>query len=368
MIKKREIIFVTVLIILNAVLIFLKNPYIKEGNYTYCKGEIISVDNAHLYQFGIIKQGDQIIEIKILSGKYKGNVYESDNQLIGKMDLDKYFQKGDIAYVEIMSNGKQEFAHAVDHYKTNYIMILFLVFAVILIFYSGWTGLKSLLSFSTTLLVIWKILLPLFLEGINPLFISFIIITVLTAIIVYLVAGFTKKGNVSFLGSVAGIIITIIISEIFQGPFKINGSVMPFSETLLYSGFSNLNLNKLFLASIFIASSGAVMDISMDISASMNEILIKKPDISRKELIKSGFNVGKAVIGTMTTTLLLAYSGSYLTLLMSFMAQGVDTSAMINISYISSEILKTIVGSFGLILTAPLTAIIGGFIYKKRER
>lgn len=110
------------------------------------------------------------------------------------------------------------------------------------------------------------------------------------------------------------------------------------------------------------------MDISMDVSASMNEVVIKKPEISVIELIKSGFSVGKAVVGTMTTTLLLAYSGGYTMLLMVFIAQGTPLLNILNLQYVSAEILNTIVGSFGLIAVAPLTAIIGGFIYKKYQR
>jgi uncharacterized membrane protein len=111
---------------------------------------------------------------------------------------------------------------------------------------------------------------------------------------------------------------------------------MTFSETLLNSGFAHLNLNKLFLASVFIGSSGAVMDIGMDLSASMKEVVDKHPQITIKELTLSGFNVGRAVVGTMSTTLLFAYAGGYLTLLMAFMAQGVSMGAMLNLNYFSS--------------------------------
>ena len=104
------------------------------------------------------------------------------------------------------------------------------------------------------------------------------------------------------------------------------------------------------------------MDIAMDISASMKEVLDKKPDISRRELFFSGIKVGRAVIGTMTTTLLLAYSGGYTGLLMVFMAQGTPALNILNLNYVSAEILHTLVGSFGLVTVAPLTAFVGSFI------
>jgi uncharacterized membrane protein len=154
---------------------------------------------------------------------------------------------------------------------------------------------------------------------------------------------------------------------LFTYTFKIHGAVSPFAETLLYNGFPHLNLTAIFLSGIFIASSGAVMDIAMDISASMNELIQKNPNISLKEAIISGIEVGKAVIGTMTTTLLLAYSGGYTAMFMVFIAQGTPIINVLNLNYVAAEILHTIVGSFGLVTVAPFTAIVGGFIFLHRK-
>ena len=213
--------------------------------------------------------------------------------------------------------------------------------------------------------MIWKILIPGFLAGINPILVSLVTVAVISAVIIFLVGGLTKKGLTAFIGTVSGIIFTSILSIIFGKAFHIHGAIKPFSETLLYSGYAYLDLNSIFISGIFLASSGAVMDIAMDISASMHEIIHKKPDIHFKELTVSGLKVGRSVVGTMTTTLLLAYSGGYTALLMVFMAQGTPILNVINLSYVSAEILHTLVGSFGLVLVAPLTAFTGGIIYWK---
>ena len=132
------------------------------------------------------------------------------------------------------------------------------------------------------------------------------------------------------------------------------------SESLLYSGYQSLNLTRIFVAGTIIGASGAFIDISIDITSAIAEIVEKKPDISRREAIKSGFAIGRAATGTMTTTLLLAYSGSYISLLMVFMAQGTPLVNMLNFKYISADILDTIIGSIGVVLVAPLTAIACG--------
>lgn len=158
----------------------------------------------------------------------------------------------------------------------------------------------------------------------------------------------------------AGSLLTCILAVIFGTSFKVHGAVLHFSESLLYSGYANLKLTDIFIASIFLASAGALMDLSMDISAAVYEIVEKKSDISRKEAIKSGFSIGRSVLGTMTKTLLLAYSGGYVALLMVFMAQGTPLINIMNLKYVSGEILNTIVDSFGLVTVALFTAILAG--------
>ena len=142
---------------------------------------------------------------------------------------------------------------------------------------------------------------------------------------------------------------------------------MPNSESLLYNGYSYLNLTAIFTSSIFIGASGAMMDLAVDVTSAVNEVVKKKPDISWREATKSGFVIGRAAMGTMTTTLLLAYSGSCIALLMVFMAQGTPIANILNYQYVSAEILDTIVGSFGLVTIAPFTAVVSGILLTDRK-
>lgn len=142
---------------------------------------------------------------------------------------------------------------------------------------------------------------------------------------------------------------------------------MPNAESLIYSGYQHLDLTSIFMSSIFVGASGAMMDLSVDITSAIYEVVEKRPDISSVQAIKSGMNVGKAAMGTMTTTLLLAYSGGYISLLMVFMAQGTPIDHILNYKYVASEILDTVVGSFGLITVAPFTAITAGVLLAKNK-
>jgi uncharacterized membrane protein len=367
-IRGRDGIFAAVVLLLTIGLLLMPTKFHDHNlpRTIQARARVLEVNDTDLQQFGLLRQGMQTTTINIRNGRFKGETVTGYNELIGRMDLDKLFRPGDMALVGLdLTKDKSSIARAnlIDHYRINLEILLFALFCVLLIGFAGWTGVKALVSFVFTGILIWKVFLPVFLMGWNPILVSLAVVSLLSAVIIFLVGGLEKKGLVAFLGAFSGVVFTCVFSLVFGAGFKIHGAVKPFSETLLYSGYPHLNLTQIFLAGIFIASSGAVMDIAMDISAAMKEVYDKHPAISLNDLILSGFNVGRAVIGTMTTTLLLAYSGGYTTMLMVFLAQGTPVVAIFNLTYVSAEILHTLVGSFGLVLVAPFTAVIAGLIY-----
>jgi uncharacterized membrane protein len=369
-IRGRDGIFAAVVLLATIGLLVMPTKFHDDNlpRTTQARARVLKVDDTDLQQFGLLRQGMQTTTIIIRSGRFRGETVTGYNELIGRMDLDKLFKPGDLALVGLdLTKDKSEIARAnlIDHYRIHLEIILFALFCLLLVGFAGWTGVRALVSFMFTGILIWKVFLPVFLMGWNPILVSLAVVSLLSAVIIFLVGGLEKKGLVAFLGAFSGIVFTCMFSLVFGAGFKIHGAVKPFSETLLYSGYPHLSLNQIFLAGVFIASSGAVMDIAMDISAAMKEVYDKHPAISLNDLIHSGFNVGRAVIGTMTTTLLLAYSGGYTTMLMVFLAQGTPMVAIFNLTYVSAEILHTLVGSFGLVLVAPFTAVIAGLVYYK---
>ncbi len=235
-----------------------------------------------------------------------------------------------------------------------------------MIIFAGWTGVRALLSFLFTVLVLWKVLIPLLLRGWHPIGISLVLVVFMTVIILLLVGGFTQKSPAAILGSLSGTLLTALIAVMAGSGFKIHGAVLPYSETLLYAGFAHLNLTQILIAVVFIASADALMDLAMDISSAVSEVVEKNPDIPAKDAVMSGIKIGRNVVGTMTTTLLFAYTGGYIALLMVFMAQGTPMINILNLKYVSKEIMHTLVGSFGLITVAPLTALFSGVLFTKK--
>lgn len=134
-------------------------------------------------------------------------------------------------------------------------------------------------------------------------------------------------------------------------------------RVLLYAGFEALDLTAIFQAGIYLACSGAILDLAIDISSALDEIVVNSPTITRKSLIKSGLTIGKSIVGSQTTTLLLAYMGSYISIMMVYMAQGTPLLNILNSKMIAAEILHTFIGCIGLVMVSPLTSVICGFAY-----
>lgn len=334
-----------------------------------CAAEVLNTDDSKIISTGLIKSGEQRCTVRFLGGEFKGLEAEGFNMLNGSLEADKIFRPGDKALVVISHKGDEILSvNLIDHYRLNKELILAGCFVVLLIIFAGKTGIRAVLSFGLTILMIWKLLVPMYLKGMQPVMVGLVIVLSLTFIIITLVYGFDRKAFAAVSGSFLGIITTCVMGLIFTDAFKIHGAIMPNSESLLYSGYENLNLTQIFMASIFIGSSGAVMDLAVDITSAVNEVIQKKPDIGWKEAMQSGMAVGRAAMGTMTTTLLLAYSGGCVALLMVFMAQGTPIDNILNYKYVSSEILDTIVGSFGLVTVAPFTALTSGVFLTRKKK
>ena len=363
---------VVVCLLLIAVLIFLPTGY--EGAVQYkeaerCIVEVTAVDNTAIIDTGLVRSGEQRCTVIFLNGLFKGKTATAVNLLQGSLEQDKMFSAGDTAQVVISHDDEIiKRVTMIDYFRVPGEILLAGLFILFLIVFAGSTGIRAILSFVLTVLAIWKLLVPLYLNGYNPIWIGLLLNLLLTTLIIALVYGFDNRCAAAVSGSFLGILITCILGVVFTDLFKIHGAVMAYSESLLYAGFQHLNLTQIFMASIFLGSSGAVMDLSVDITSAVYEVVEKKPDIRPWEAVKSGMNVGRAAMGTMTTTLLLAYSGGYIALLMVFMAQGTPTEHIFNYKYVAAEIIHTVIGSFGLVSVAPFTALCAGMLLTRKAK
>ena len=334
-----------------------------------CVAKVIQTDESKIIDTGLVRSGEQRCQLEIVSGKFKGRTAEGVNMLNGSLEQDKLFREGDRAQVVVSYNADEILmVTMIDHDRIPMELVMGAIFILFLILFAGRTGVRAVLSFFLTVLAIWKLLVPLYLKGYNPIWTGLVFTLLLSVLIIALVYGFDRRCISAVSGTFLGILVTCLLGSLFTDLFQIHGAVMSSSESLLYAGYQDLNLTRIFMASIFIGASGALMDLSVDITSAVHEVVEKRPDIGWKEAVRSGMNVGRSAMGTMTTTLLLAYSGGYIALLMVFMALGTPLVNILNYKHVAAEMVHTVIGSFGLVTVAPFTALCASVLLSQKKK
>ncbi|MGN0773980.1 MAG: YibE/F family protein [Candidatus Ventricola sp.] len=366
--KKSNVVMCAVMLAVCALLCLLPERY--ENASTHIPRErvrIDEVDNTGLYPVGIVYSGVQNCCVTVLTGEHAGKSVWASNYLNSALDKDKLYAPGDVAHAMVQGAGERLTVTLIDHERTGVEAGILLSLAALLILYGGITGCGALISLAASAVIVWKLLLPLLLRGVNPVAAAFVTVVVLTVMIDVLVAGLTRKTLIAILGSLAGTAVTGALSVVLTDALKLDGGDIAYIVPLLSQSFMTLDVKALYCGMIFIANSGALMDLSMDIAASCQEVVYHRPDVPRRELMHSGMSIGRSVLGTMTTTLMLAYSGNYLSMLMYFMGQGTPLGDIVNLKYVASPLLNTLVGSFGLVAAAPLTALIASALLPAKQ-
>ncbi|MCG8615258.1 MAG: YibE/F family protein, partial [Desulfobacterales bacterium] len=207
-------------------------------------GTVISVDNTGLQGRGLATLGVQELEVVLTGGPFKGSRVNADNHMMGQWDLDELYGKGDhiLLAVQVEDGKVGARAKAINTYRQNWELILFGVFAVLLVAYAGTIGVKALVSFMAVLLIIWFFYLPGLLKGTHPLVLSIWMLMFLSGVIVFSVAGFTRKGLTAFLGTLCGLFVTLGLTVFFGEMLKLGGMTSPFASTLILTGQFRLDM------------------------------------------------------------------------------------------------------------------------------
>ena len=308
-------------------------------------------------------RGTQKLRVKILEGTYQNEEFEVYNTLSSLHSNFAY--KGLKAVFTLRESGGQTAVWLYNLKRDTHVFVLAALFFAALVMLGRGQGLKSALGLVFTCVLIVTVLIPALFAGFPPVPVSIVLVSLMTVVSFILISGFTRKTFAAIVGTVSGITIAGIISAIVSYFAQLSGVNMEGGEQLLnLAPDYNLQLDGLLFTSILIASLGAVMDVSMSIASSMQEILTANPRLTKRELFKSGLTVGKDITGTMSNTLILAFAGSSLPLVMMIWGYGMSFKQFINIPRIVIEIMHGISGSIGIIAAVPCTALVALFILK----
>lgn len=313
----------------------------------------------------------QIVTVEVLSGDFKGTQRIVENMLTGNPAYDIPLNKGDkvILHVEPISehvNGPDDVNYYIaDIKRDTQIWVFTGIFAFLLLLIGRKKGARSIISIVATLILIFFIMIPSILHGISPI-ISAIVTGILSTIItIYLVGGLNSKSTSAIIGTSTSLIFAGILSLCAIYFANLTGFAGE-ENMFLYSARPDIDFKGLLSASMIIAALGALMDTAVSISSTINEIHETDSELNTTQLFKSGMNVGKDIIGTMSNTLILVYLGSSLPLVL--LSNNIDLNKFFNLNQVATEILSALIGSIAILACVPITAIISAMLIKKHSQ
>lgn len=294
----------------------------------------------------------QNIKAEILEGELKGKIVEIENDFIILEEGQKFY----LNYLRTINGDEIYSVRDIDRRVILFWMMV--LFAAVVLFFGRWQGFRSLMSLAGSFLVIIFILLPLLIKGFDPIITSISIGSLILAVAIFFTHGFNMKSLVAFSGTVISICITGILAFISIKVLNLSGF---FSDETVYLNFGTkgaLDFEGLLLGGIIIGVLGVLDDVAITQVAVVSELKKAAENISNKDLYKKALNVGHEHISALVNTIVLAYAGVSLPLLLWFSKSDSSFGKIINNEVFATEITRTIVGSIGLILTVPITTFL----------
>ena len=301
-----------------------------------------------------VSQTKQTIDVKIISGEFKGEVVELDNMLTGNPYYDIKLKKDTKVILHAEDNGNGVEFSIEDIKRSGTLAWLSLLFCGLLIYVGRRKGIYSLACIALTVLLITNALSPLILLGVSPVLATMLICFAATAATMYLVGGFNAKSTSAVIGAILSLLFAGVLSYITMLTAHLTG----FAEEnymFLYTAHPELDFISITISTMILATLGAVMDVAMSIASTINEIFQVDDTKSVKELFFSGMNVGRDIIGTMANTLILVYLGGSLPLIL--LAENIDLQKFINLNQVVTETASALIGSIAIVICVPFTAI-----------
>jgi uncharacterized membrane protein len=352
--------------------------------YISCIGEVIGIDAGRAtgepgaWMWTV---DGQIVTLRILSGRHKGQEVFAPNILIGEYS-DRILRRGDRLYLTVPSKdgsiiGTRPVALG-EYVRTSFLLYLATGFLALMVIIGGSKGIRSAGSLILSGVLIASLLIPIFRKGYNPVWASILIATVNAVLTFMLVGGMTRKSLAGILGTLGGLVTAALLASFSSQVLRFTGLDVRFGfldlgkRLWMAKESANWNFRGLLVSGMILGASGAIMDVGMAIASAIEEVKRANPRIGIWRCVMSGLNVGKDEMGTMANTLIFAYIGADITLILMPMIQfgeagrAYPITRVINQEAASAEIVQALTGTIGLIMAIPITALFAGFLIGRR--
>lgn len=374
---KEKVVF-TVVLILSIIYIVIGSKIATKDNNVF--SQVMKVDYPRAKITRIIERKETPLQIDGLENQYNTDItFEAhvtsgehkDDMVIATQNISTYItgtvkevEVGDkvLLYNETSYDGQSKW-YFVEYSRTTALIVLAAVFLGLIVLFGKTKGLKTLVSLVFTVLAIFMVYIPAILGGQNIYAWTIVTCAFITISTVILVYGYSRKTLSTALGCIAGVLVAGLLTLLMNNILKLTGFTDE-NSIYLQQLNSTIDLKAIIFGGILVGAVGAIMDVAIDISSSLSEVASKMEKPEFREIVKSGFNIGKDIMGTMTNTLILAYIGSSLSTVLLLTASSHSILYLFNLEMITVEILQALAGSIGILTTIPLTSVIAAALYK----
>ena len=317
-------------------------------------------DNAYV--------GSQELSVIVKSGRYKGQPMTAYNYFGPYYGVPVAVGDGVMLTIKTHADGST-YASVYEFNRIPILEIYLLIFFIVVVIVGRTTGLKSMIGLAFTFVCLFMILIPLLIKGLPTILTTFLTCAYIALVSFTILGGVHRKTISAFLGTVAGTLLAMIFALIVQRFAKIDGLRLEDSEPLLQMKYIGavVKVRGLLVAGIIVSALGAVMDVAMSISSSLEEVHAANPSLTQMELFQSGMNIGRDMVGTMTNTLILAFLGSEFTLMIFLFVRELTFNHMYSTAFMALETISGVSASIGMVLAIPLTALISSTLITRKK-
>lgn len=327
------------------------------------KGEVVEVVHEEKVQIPELNLETfyQDLKIKIIDDNNTEKIIDLKNDYIK-------LRKGDRVFVENVRNSteKQDTFIVKERDRTNTLIYFLVIFVLAIIFFGGMQGIRSVLSLFLSFIAIGYILIPAIMNGYSPVLVSGVVATIILFMAIYFTHGLNRESTSAFLGTVISVFLTGILAYLGVKIAQFTGLGTEESMMLSLHGEISMDFAGLLLGGIIIGALGVLDDVAVTQSIVVREIYKLQKDMEFLEVYKRAISVGREHVGAMVNTLALAYTGASLPLILIFYKSDYPISLILSQEIFSVEIMRTIVGSIGLILSVPLTTAFAVYLLRNR--
>ena len=313
-------------------------------------------------------RGEQTLLVEVTSGQYKGETLMVTNAVGPMYGEPAEVGESIVMIINTYSSGEHT-ATVYEYNRTPMIFLILALFVIVTVLVGGKTGAKSILGLALTVAMLLLIFLPLLMKGWAPIPTAFLLCSLLAIVCFVILGGCSKKIACACIGTIAGMALAMLFGLLSQQLLHLDGLRATDAEALLQlrQTATPVHIRGLLVAGVIISALGAVMDVAMSISSALSELKTVNPELTTRGLWKSGMNIGRDMVGTMTNTLILAILGSSTVLILYMYSLSLSWHQLMSSSYMGIEVISSVSSAVGVILAVPLTALTCAIIYGRSQ-